>query len=101
MNNPPDTIYLQFYGDVLPDDVALPDGAEPGGVTWCADRVFNADVEYVRADRLKAMEAERDRLREAIQQHQRDVWGSGPIEHPDDRELYDAAKAAKETGNEC
>lgn len=32
--------------------------------------------------------AELDRLREAIETHRRNVWGAGPVEHDEDRELY-------------
>ena len=41
----PDKIWLQWYGDSSPDQ------GEPtnshGDVTWCADNIFEHDVEYV------------------------------------------------------
>lgn len=47
--NPPDTIYLQWWGadqselDDCPDPV-------PHEVTWCDDKQFDTDVAYVRRD---------------------------------------------------
>jgi len=48
---PPDRIWLQWEGadseDILPSQCDI----EPllGDVTWCKDRQFDTDVEYVRA----------------------------------------------------
>jgi hypothetical protein len=47
MNQPPRTIYLQWHGDSDPDDPAPVCETE---VTWCSDKCFGSDVEYVRAD---------------------------------------------------
>ena len=60
---PPEKIYLQWHGDADPAD--YPDGSEPRGddVTWCRDKIFDHDIAYVRADKLAALEAERDQLR--------------------------------------
>lgn len=47
MKTPPDKIYLQFWGDTAP---------EPGSevveeaVSWCADKIFEYDITYVRAE---------------------------------------------------
>jgi hypothetical protein len=38
------------------------------------------------------------RLRKAIEAHRRNVWGSGTVEHDEDRDLY---KALQEDRNEC
>lgn len=44
MKDMPDRIYLQ----VDPEGEGYP-GSE--GVTWCADRINETDIEYVRADK--------------------------------------------------
>ena len=46
-----DRIFLQWYGIDEFDRIEgepLPEAVE---VTWCADQVFDTDIEYVRADR--------------------------------------------------
>ncbi len=44
-NKPPNTIYLQWYGDnVYGDSDAY---GEPGEVTWCADEVNDSDIKYL------------------------------------------------------
>lgn len=43
----PEKIYLQIQEDVCGEDVAF---ESLGECTWCADRLFDNDVEYVRAD---------------------------------------------------
>lgn len=43
---PPRTIYIQWHGDGDPDDGDV----SIGDVTWCKDRIFDNDVEYIRAD---------------------------------------------------
>lgn len=45
MKQPPDEIYLQFYGEGQPEDSTPVNGE----VTWCEDRVFDSDVRYVLA----------------------------------------------------
>jgi hypothetical protein len=47
MNQPPDKLYLQWHGDSDPDDSAPVCETE---VTWCRDRCFGSDVEYVRIE---------------------------------------------------
>lgn len=44
----PDIIYLQWYGDA-PTDIDLSD-LEPdeSDVSWCVDKIFNADIEYIQ-----------------------------------------------------
>lgn len=47
----PDRIFLQWFGtdedqsEVLPTDTDV----DEGEVTWCRDRLWESDVEYVRA----------------------------------------------------
>ena len=42
----PPKIYLQWHGDGLPEAGSV----DHADVTWCADRMNDSDVEYVRAD---------------------------------------------------
>jgi hypothetical protein len=45
----PTRIYLQWHGDAEPhklDDATI----DPNDVSWCVNRIFAGDVEYVRAD---------------------------------------------------
>ena len=48
--NPPERIYLQVGGET---EAEMPSDLD--GVTWCSDRVFPQDVEFVRADEYEAM----------------------------------------------
>ena len=84
IKNVPERIWLQVGDDdpesFLGDDFG--DLADDGQVTWCADNQFEPDVPYVRVDKYKELEAdikavelnyerilaERDRLREALQE---------------------------------
>lgn len=50
--NPPVRIFLQWNGDQEPDPTETVCLSE---VTWCADRVFKHDVEYIRADRVQIL----------------------------------------------
>ena len=51
-----------------------PDGLCPGewdsldGATWCADKINDNDVEYVRADTVEWLKLERDELLVAIEE---------------------------------
>jgi hypothetical protein len=50
--SPPNTLWLQYHGDSDPcDDAPVDDG----DVTWCRDKIFAADVEYVRAGEVRAL----------------------------------------------
>lgn len=42
----PERIYLQWHGDGEPDE------EPPVEVSWCEDKIFTHDVEYVRRDLL-------------------------------------------------
>lgn len=55
---PPARIWLQWHGDQKPEDC---DG-EPSEVTWCQDRMFVADVQYVRADKVSRLVNVAERL---------------------------------------
>jgi hypothetical protein len=46
MSEIPDYIYLQWYGDGEPDG-SIPIHDE---VTWCVDRIFTQDIQYVKAE---------------------------------------------------
>jgi hypothetical protein len=50
MNERPTTIYLQWHGDS--DDLDEP--IHEDEVTWCRDRIFDGDIEYIRADAVRA-----------------------------------------------
>lgn len=45
----PERIFLQWYGDADPD---VEGDSDPNteDVTWCAENIYEHDVEYVRAD---------------------------------------------------
>lgn len=46
---PPEKIYLQWDGDGEPGDVPL---EKRGEVSWCTDKIWPGDVEYIRADTI-------------------------------------------------
>lgn len=54
---PPDRIYLQYYGadfgELTDDEMNTEPSA--GDVCWCADKIYDTDVEYVRADKLREL----------------------------------------------
>jgi hypothetical protein len=47
INNPPQKIYLQWDGDAEPPEACTSD-PDDRDVTWCRERVFERDIEYVR-----------------------------------------------------
>ena len=51
MLNPPDKIYLQFYGDQEPPS----EPTEVGDVSWCEDSIFEHDILYLRADKVLSL----------------------------------------------
>lgn len=56
MREPPDTIFLQYYGDAAPED----NGSDPAEVTWseitwCKDQIFEHDIKYVRVSSDKGL----------------------------------------------
>jgi hypothetical protein len=52
--NAPEKIYLQVCGDCQDNecDICRFEDLEDN-VTWCKDKIFDKDVEYIRADALK------------------------------------------------
>ena len=78
IKNVPERIWLQV-GDDDPESFSgddFGDLADDGQVTWCADNQYEPDVPYVRADKYKKLETERDRLRETLQEilDEHDSW---------------------------
>jgi len=112
MSDAPKRIWLQWDGSADEDEVGEP---YPPEVTWCQDRVFDRDVEYVRADeieRLKAelqltrgaMVADDERLRAAAVKAGVTDFGCDTADHLADRILelqsvVDAARKAMNSGN--
>ena len=52
MSEAPERIWLQWFGDSDPDD---PGEVYIDDVTWQDERIFDHDVEYVRADKADAL----------------------------------------------
>jgi hypothetical protein len=44
LDNPPQTIYLQAYGE--DDPLELGGKVDLFDVCWCQDKIFNSDLEY-------------------------------------------------------
>ena len=49
MKNIPEKIYLQV-GDLTPDEVSEIDFTDLGEVSWCTDRIYDSDIEFVLSD---------------------------------------------------
>jgi hypothetical protein len=63
----PLNLWLQWYGDGTPEDDGEVCESE---VTWCRDKIFDADVEYVCADEI----------RRALRGHRRsELWGNNGL----------------------
>lgn len=58
MLNPPDKIYLQFYGDQEPPS----EPTEHNDITWCKDLIWKHDILYLRADKTEALQQAIDLL---------------------------------------
>jgi len=50
---PPERIYLQWHGDATHPETH-PDAPQPAEVSWCADRIYDSDVAYIRAGKATA-----------------------------------------------
>lgn len=50
--SPPNVLWLQFHGDSDPCDESPIDDAD---ATWCRDKIFEADVEYVSAKEVREL----------------------------------------------
>lgn len=81
-NNPPDTIYLQWYGDNVYGDSDV--FGEPGEVTWCTDEVNNNDPKYLLATPEREVAL---KLLRALEANMR--WIGAP---PTDPHSYDSAR---------
>lgn len=73
----PDKIYLQCCGDCPQTDC---DGCKfedlEDNVTWCKDRIFDRDVEYIRKDAIMALlDAEKEKTSIGLNE-----WENG-VEH--------------------
>ena len=53
MINPPRRLFLQWHGDANPAETGNLHG---DNVSWCRDRVFEYDIEYVRGDSCPALQ---------------------------------------------
>ena len=64
------------------------------GITWSSDRVNDSDIEYVKAEALSRIRAERDEMRKALE------WYADPLmEHIGERARR-ALNKQKEVRNE-
>lgn len=60
----PEHIWLQHSDSDLDIDSPFPESHD--GISWCAEQVFQADVEYTRSDLLATLKRQRDMLLEAL-----------------------------------
>lgn len=53
----PSRLYLQWQGDASVEEIAAKPNAEPGfcDVTWCADKIHEHDIAYIRVDLLRGV----------------------------------------------
>ena len=58
MLNPPDKIYLQFYGDQEPPQNGEQIEVDVGDVSWCKDLIWKHDILYLRSDDVKTLKKE-------------------------------------------
>jgi len=59
----PNKIFLQWHGEGDPQDPRSP---SQGDVTWSKDKVFEHDIEYVKAPEIQRLEARVGELEAAI-----------------------------------
>ena len=52
---PPDKIYLQFNHDL------------DGLTTWCEDKIYDDDIEYIRKDSVEQLESENEQLKNKLE----------------------------------
>jgi len=48
----PERIWLQWYGEGTPEEGGPPCIDEE--ITWCVDKIWDHDIEYIRPEQLKA-----------------------------------------------
>lgn len=69
---PPETIYLQWFGDYDPDMLGNldRDAVDPSGVSWYWEQIFPHDIEYVRTDvaveAVRMMRAEYEEMAQQV-----------------------------------
>lgn len=102
MDQIPDRIYLQVYGEdrLFGDDspLLLEDASE-GEVTWCVEEIYNTDVAYVREDIVQQMIRSLERnIRDfdAIRRLASQGHGNGRAQLADVRSATRAAKRESE-----
>jgi hypothetical protein len=62
MKNIPKTIYLQIDADgETPNDFK-----DLSGISWCADKIYDNDIEYVLSSELAALKEENEKLRDEL-----------------------------------
>ncbi len=49
MDKIPNRIFLQIHGDAEVENINEVSDIDEGNVTWCKDKIYPTDVEYVRA----------------------------------------------------
>ena len=47
----PDRIYIQWYGEGHPDEFNADFELPCDEITWCKDKIFDHDIEYVRVEK--------------------------------------------------
>jgi len=61
---PPNKMYFQFYGEDLLPGQSIDDLEEPAdmeNITFCVDKIFNTDIEYINRDVvMKLLERHKD-----------------------------------------
>jgi hypothetical protein len=84
--NPPELIYLQWWGDVNLEEMSELERLDTGGIeaTWCADKIYEHDVEYVRKDLFDNVVEKADALLQAISKANA-LIASG---HPDEAQSF-------------
>ena len=64
MSTTPERVWLQLYGDMDVDEVKnepsdiVADVLASGDVSWCAEQIFSADIEYIRIDLYEQLQAD-------------------------------------------
>ena len=62
----PEIIYLQWYGDENPECLTEDERQRRptiDEVSWCWERIFDCDIEYIQLAKYKQLEQQRDELK--------------------------------------
>ena len=62
----PEIIYLQWYGDEDPECLTEAERQRDptiDEVSWCLERIFEYDIEYIQLAKYKQLEQQRDELK--------------------------------------